>query len=253
MAENKISVVINTYNAEEYLGRVLEHVKTFDEVLICDMESTDSTRSIAEEYGCRIVTFPKGNHKICEPARDFAIHSAANKWVLVVDADEIVPPTLRDYLYKAIEDDAFADAFAIPRINKFLGENFPEKTDYQIRFFQKDKTTWPATIHSHPIVDGRIIKLPAKAELSFEHLDDASISQRIGKMNRYTDYDMQRRKGKKITNAKLLFRPVIFFLKSLIFQGGWRHGKKGMVNAYMAAIYQMILFSKLVETKCKDN
>ena len=41
--ENKISVVINTYNAEQHLERVLESVKGFDEVLVCDMESTDAT------------------------------------------------------------------------------------------------------------------------------------------------------------------------------------------------------------------
>ena len=35
--ENKISVVINTYNAERDLEQVLEAVKDFDEVLIyCD-------------------------------------------------------------------------------------------------------------------------------------------------------------------------------------------------------------------------
>ena len=45
--EQKISVVINTYNAEKHLRKVLDSLKDFDEVLICDMESTDSTLSIA--------------------------------------------------------------------------------------------------------------------------------------------------------------------------------------------------------------
>ena len=59
--ENKISVVINTYNEEASLPEILEHVKGFDEILVCDMESTDSTVKIAEEAGCRVVTFPKGD------------------------------------------------------------------------------------------------------------------------------------------------------------------------------------------------
>ena len=54
--ENKISVVINTYNAERDLEQVLEAVKDFDEVLVCDMESTDNTLNIARKHGCRIVT-----------------------------------------------------------------------------------------------------------------------------------------------------------------------------------------------------
>ena len=90
--DNKtISVVINTYNAEEHLREVLDAVKGFDEIVVCDMESTDSTTDIARRYGCKIVTFPKAGHKSAEPARTFAIQSASSEWVLVVDADEIIP------------------------------------------------------------------------------------------------------------------------------------------------------------------
>lgn len=45
---NNISVVINTFNAERHLEKVLEAVKNFDEILICDMHSTDNTISIAQ-------------------------------------------------------------------------------------------------------------------------------------------------------------------------------------------------------------
>ena len=51
MDANKISVVINTYNAEKFLKRVLDSVKDFDEIVVCDMESTDNTVAIAKEYG----------------------------------------------------------------------------------------------------------------------------------------------------------------------------------------------------------
>ena len=40
---NGISVVINTYNASCHLQQVLDTVKGFDEVVVCDMESTDDT------------------------------------------------------------------------------------------------------------------------------------------------------------------------------------------------------------------
>ena len=47
MTERKISVVINTYNAERTLAKVLETVKGFDERVVCDMESTDGTLAVA--------------------------------------------------------------------------------------------------------------------------------------------------------------------------------------------------------------
>ena len=97
----KISVVIQTYNSELYLGRVLESVKLFDEVVICDMYSTDRTLEIAQRYGCKVVYHEK--IPFCEPARNFAIQSASYEWILVVDSDEVVPEDLRSYLYERIE------------------------------------------------------------------------------------------------------------------------------------------------------
>ena len=70
----KISVVINTYNAEKYLERVLEAVKGFDEILICDMYSTDNTIPIAQKYNCTIIYHE--NTGYVEPARNYAIQSA---------------------------------------------------------------------------------------------------------------------------------------------------------------------------------
>lgn len=112
---------MNTYNAEEHLQKVLYSLKGFDEIVVCDMESTDSTVDIAKSNGCKVVTFPKGNTNICEPARDFAIHSATNDWVFVVDADEIVPEALKNYLYDRINESNFTSALAVPRLNSFLG------------------------------------------------------------------------------------------------------------------------------------
>lgn len=99
---NGISVVINTYNASCHLQQVLDTVKGFDEVVVCDMESTDDTLDIAKRNGCKIVVFPRGSYQICEPARQTAIDAASCKWVLVVDADELVTPALKQYLYSLI-------------------------------------------------------------------------------------------------------------------------------------------------------
>ena len=152
MNDKKISVVINTYNAEEYLDRVLETVKDFDEVVVCDMESTDHTIEIARKHGCKVVTFPKGNHVSAEPARTFAIQSASSKWVLVIDADELVTPQLKDYLYDIIAHEDAPKGLYIPRKNFFMGRFmhcfYP---DYQLRFFIREGTEWPPYVHTFQI------------------------------------------------------------------------------------------------------
>lgn len=248
-----ITAVMNTYNAEEHLDRVLESLKGFDEIVVCDMESTDRTREIAKSRGAKVVTFPKGEHKICEPARDFAIHAASNDWVLVVDADELVPDSLRTYLYKRIKD-GFSGSLAVPRRNMMIGRHVHDTPDYQLRFFRQSKAQWPPVIHARPLTEKPVEKIPASDPgLYLVHLDDAPMSSRFDKMNRYSDYEVPKRKGRNFGAASLLFRPAMFFLKTLVGGGSWKDGRRGIINAYTKMIYQLMLMSKVVESEEREK
>lgn len=253
MENKRISAVINTYNASEHLAKVLDHLKGFDEIVVCDMESTDDTIAIAHQYGCKTVTFPKGDIKICEPARNTAIQAASNDWVLVVDADELIPHTLRDYLYEFIKNPGDTMALDIPRINKFMGSSISSTPDFQLRFFRKEKVDWPAIIHANPKIDGPVKKVPTRSEFSIIHLDDASISSRLNKLNNYTDYEVPKRSQKHYGALSIFVRPVWFFIKNYIIGGGYKDGKRGLVHSYMASVYQIVLLAKLLEKETLEK
>ena len=247
----KISVVINTYNAERDLRQVLESVKEFDEVVVCDMESTDRTLEIAKEYGCRIVTFPKGEHRIVEPAREFAIHQAQHEWVFVVDADELVSVALRKYLYEQIARNDCPDGIAIPRKNYFMGRFLHAAyPDYILRFFRKDVCHWPSVIHSSPQVNGTTYRIPrSRQDLAFEHLANDSVSNIIRKNNVYSDYEVVRRQHKNYGIGALIFRPLFRFFKSYILKRGFLDGRSGFIYALLNATYQFNIVAKLIEKK----
>lgn len=251
MDNNKISVVINTYNAEKHLARVLESVKGFDEIVICDMESTDGTLDIAKEYGCKIVTFEKGDCQIVEPARQFAINSATYKWVLLVDADELITPELHDYLYKRIAEEDSPKGIFIPRKNYFMGKfmicNYP---DYILRFFARDNITWPPYVHSIPSVEGQTEKIPAnRKELAFIHLANDSIKDRLAKTNQYTDNEVEKKKDKHYGAMALIYRPMFRFFKSYVLKQGFRMGVQGFIYACFEGIYQFIVVCKILEKR----
>lgn len=248
----KISVVINTYNAERDLRQVLDSVKDFDEVLVCDMESTDSTLAIAKEYGCRIVTFPKGNHVSAEPARTFAIQSASNEWVLVVDADEPVTEELRCYLYEYINKPERKCGLYIPRKNYVMGcfmkSSYP---DYQLRFFKREGTVWPPFVHTFPIVEGPTEKIPQdRMELALIHLSSTAFDQ-LNKMNLYTEDEVRKRKNTKVTFAGMLLKPAFRFFKSYILKGGFRYGRIGLIQAVHNAMYKFVVLQKMMEAQNK--
>lgn len=253
--QNKISVVINTYNAERFLRQVLEAVKHFDEIVVCDMESTDSTVSIAKEYGCKIVSFAKGSHVSAEPARTFAISQASHKWVLVIDADEIVTDALRNYLYMRIKDADCPKGLYIPRKNYFMGKfmhcNYP---DYLLRFFIKEGTVWPPYVHTFPIVNGTKEKIPSvKKELALVHLADDSIKTIISKTNLYTENEVEKKKDRNYGVGALFYRPAFRFFKSYILKQGFRDGTEGFIYALLEGYYQFVAVSKIIEKRKRQG
>jgi len=247
----KISIVLNTYNAETYLAQVLEALQQFDEIVVCDMHSTDSTQAIAKEYGARIILHDRCD--ICEPARNAAIQAATYDWVFILDADEIIPPALRNYLYQHTTSPNSEEALRIPRKNFFMGHFmhclYP---DYVIRFARKDCIEWPAAIHSQPIIKGKIKTIPeSESKLALVHLATNTISDRLQKTDTYTSKEVLRRKPKKYHIGTYLIKPLGRFIHIYFQKGGFRDGKAGFIYAVLNAIYKFITLAKQEEGRKK--
>lgn len=241
----KISVVINTYNSEKFLEQVLEPLQNFDEILICDMYSTDKTLEIAEKYGCKIIFHEKINY--VEPARNFAIQSAENEWILLIDSDEVIKPTLQQKIMDMCNTHTFS-ALRIPRKNYFMGKFMRSAyPDFGIRFFRKDKIYWSDEIHSIPKVEGTILSLPTNHDFAIEHLANDSISDILKKTENYTNAELFRRKSKNISIFKLIFSPFIRFIKMYFIKGGFLDGKEGYIFAIIKAHYKFYTLAKLLE------
>ena len=242
-----VSVVINTYNAGRQLKNVLESAKDFDEIVVCDMESTDNTVDIAHRYGCKVVVFPKGDYYICEPARDLAIHSARNEWVLVVDADEVIQSSLCDFLRNLLETNTDKSGFFVPRKNYFLGEfvrsSFP---DYQLRFINQNKAYWPPTIHSLPVIDGKVGRIPADTDLALLH-DGVSVSAELKKIDVYSQNDLKKRSKKNVSLFELIMSPLWRFVRYYFFKGACFQGKRGFIKAMFCSHMKFYYLAKVYE------
>lgn len=248
----KISVVINTYNAEKHLETVLESVKDFDEIVICDMHSTDKTVEIGQKYGCKIVYHERFSY--AEPARNFAISEASYDWVLVIDADEMVPSELKKYLYKISDNENISGVY-IPFknyfIDKWIRAAYP---DYKLRFFRKEGAFWPPEVHSTVAVQGKVIRIPRKDKhLASEHLANDSIETILRKNNTYSSAEIKRKQDKKISWWVLLSSPLFWFVKFYFLKKGFLDGKRGFIFAVLKSQYKFSYLAKVYEFQRKQE
>jgi len=250
-----ISAVIHTYNSEKYLEECLESVKQADEIIVCDMYSTDKTVEIAKKYGCRVIYHE--NVGFADPARNFAMGHVTSDWLLVVDSDEMIPQELWDYLRNHIKQENPAEGLEIPRKNILVGRLlwswYPNTIQ---RFWKKGCVSWPDNVHETPDTYGRIERIdPKRTELAIIHYNYDSIEGFISRLNKYTSLEIKkfRERGKKFSIAFLLTRPVLEFLKKYFLKQGYKDGIHGFIFAVLMAVYKFAAIAKLWEYEFKEK
>ncbi|MCF0227056.1 MAG: glycosyltransferase, partial [Methanobrevibacter sp.] len=95
-----LSIIIPTYNEEEYLPTLLESIKKQNfkdyEIIVADANSTDRTREIAEEYGCIVV-----DGGLPAVGRNNGAKVANGEYLLFLDSDlKLTDEYLYDMLYE---------------------------------------------------------------------------------------------------------------------------------------------------------
>ena len=87
-----VTAIVGSHNEAEFLRRCLPSVAFCNEVLVIDIDSRDETTDVAEEHGARVMW-----HSwvpIAERARLELVGEAKHDWLLFLDPDEVLPPSL---------------------------------------------------------------------------------------------------------------------------------------------------------------
>ena len=113
-----LSVIITTFNEAHNIKAVVDSVEGVDEIIIVDSFSTDDTLSLVEQM--ENVTLFKREYIGPADQKNWAIPLAKNEWVLILDADERVTPSLKQEIAQIISKESSTDAFWIHRQNFFF-------------------------------------------------------------------------------------------------------------------------------------
>jgi O-antigen biosynthesis protein len=84
-----ISLCMIVKNEEKNLSKFLFYIKPIvHEIIIVDTGSTDRTKKIAQAFGAKVFDFNWTND--FSEARNYSLSKAGGKWILVLDADELI-------------------------------------------------------------------------------------------------------------------------------------------------------------------
>lgn len=240
-----LSAVIIARNAAAVLGPCLESIGFADEIVIVDSGSTDATLALAERHGARVVQkewLGFGRQK------QFAVDQAKHDWVLCIDTDERVSPPLAKSIVRALGAPV-SPVYRMPRRNRFLGrwlahgEGYP---DWSPRLFNRLNARW-----SDDLVHEKVLYALTPGTLEGDLLHDSfeDLASYLERQNRYTTLAARQlfERGKQAGAGRLLFSPVVRFLKFYVFRLGFLDGLPGLLHITIGCMNSYMKYAKLIE------
>lgn len=282
-----ISVTLATFNEEKNIINCLNSVKDWvDEIIVVDGMSSDKTVENAKKMGAKVLI--RENNPIFHIQKEIGNKAATSDWILQLDADETITPSLKKEILELLEGKNFgfngwisplkkslnrlfkvypepsalekpAEAYWIPRSNFFLGtyqRHGGQYPDPAIRLFQRGKAYLPAkNVHEFMVVDGTTGWLTA----DMEHYASPTFARYLMREDRYSSLTAVELKSKKVkisltnTLKYLIFKPLSTFLTLYVRYRGFLDGFAGFVFALYSGLHFAFSYMKLWELYKKED
>jgi hypothetical protein len=242
-----ITAVILTHNNQTQLKSALASASFCQEVIVVDDASTDATPKLARKAGAKLFTRAL-NHDFAAQ-RNFALSQATHPWVLFLDPDEIIPPTLRAAILRALKDPGDLVGFYLRRTDIFLGTELTHGETGHIKLLRLARKTaglWRRPVHEVWAIQGPTATLTPP----LFHSPHPDLNQFLAKINFYTSIEAthRRRQGHSFSLLTCNTHPLGKFILNYFIKLGFLDGFPGLVMAYFMSLHSLIVRVKLYET-----
>ncbi len=265
-----VTVIIAVRDDAENLPSCLESLSPAERIVVVDSNSRDDTVDVARRFGAEVIQFEYngGYPRKRQWAMD-AIDITTN-WILLIDADERVPPELWREIEANLESDV--NAFAVTKAFHFLGKRLrfggfshsavillrKGKARFEELDFEGMDDGFDMEVHERLHVDGIVARI--KAPLM--HKDVKSIDHYIARHEGYARWEarvrynyvktgswgngmdgnlfgdvQQRRRFLKGIALRIPFEPLCWFLYHYVVRLGFLEGSAGFTASKIRAQY----------------
>lgn len=238
-----LSVVITAKNEEANIGNCIKSFERFRdhvEIIVVDNSSTDLTKSIALSQGAKVLD--TGPERCAQ--RNLGWRTAESDWVLILDADMIIPEkTVLEMIFIATSSSS-ADAYYIPEVRAGLNwrikvRNF-ERSFYDgtcidaLRLFKKSVLAATNGYDEEIIAGGedweldiRVLQTGAKTAVMNSHLihneKNLSFAGMLRKKAYYaSSFDVYKSKWPECPAVKKQFSAYYRFIGVFVENGKWK-------------------------------
>ncbi len=267
-----LTIAVPARNEERNLAVCLEAIGTgfASQVVVIDSSSTDATAAVAQAYGAELIQFAWNG---CFPKkRNWYLqhHTPAARWVLFLDADEILTPSVKREIAAALPGSRH-QGFRLSYTNYFQGRRL--RGGYPLRklalfrvgevaYERIEEDHWSQCdmeVHEHPITTGSIGTIRNR----IDHRDLRGIDSYLRKHNEYAAWEAHRLLAARRQSGvaqdwshtqRLKYRLVsspwgglVFFFGSYFLMGGWRDGSVGFAFCMLKGAYFVQIACRLNE------
>lgn len=247
----KVSAIIITYNEATAIERCIDSLlPVANEIIVVDSFSTDNTK-----YICLSLAKQHNNLRFFQ--RDFTGYSNQKNWgiaqakhpyILSLDADECLTPTLTAAIKIALKKSDYK-AYQFNRLTWYCGKWIKHGhwyPDRKLRLWHKKYGSW----NTRPIHESVQLKAHTKiAHLKGNLLHYAFISEQehLQQIAKYTTIsaNMLYQQGKKANFYHIYLKPIWKFISGYLFKAGFLDGKQGYAVAKHSAYATYLKYTKL--------
>jgi glycosyltransferase involved in cell wall biosynthesis len=232
-----ISATILTKNSEALLTQVLESLRWCHEVVVFDTGSTDGTLAIAASFENVSLHQLSGPFPGFGRAHRHAVEVARHDWILSIDSDEIVSPSLVEEIGKLPLD--CRTVYTIPFKNYYNGKLITTcgwSPDRHGRLFNRVETNFCESEVHERIQTANLSVIPLRHPIihySYQSTDDF-----LRKSAYYSRLFAEQNRGKKTASpSKAVARSIWAFFKSYVLERGFSQGTEGLtISAYKSQV-----------------
>lgn len=246
-----ISAIVIAQNEAEMIANCLETLKWCDEVIVVDNESTDHTAEIADRWGARVV---EGKGSFAD-LRNQGLHKCKADWLLYIDADERVIPSLAKEI-RGVVLDTTHDALSVNRSNVLYGhvlEHGGWNQDRVVRLFRREKLLkWEGEVHEHAVIEGTTGEL--KTQLL--HLTHRNIVDGLIKSAHWTPIEARllfEAGIPKVKASTIIRKGVMEVWRRIVVKQGYKDGGAGWVEALVQGMNRMLVYMQVWELQQKPS